>query len=168
MAAPSPRLAALKALLTSARELAQTLESDPTLRRVLRALACLPPEDREILANALERGAASRRINDAFASLNGVRLRVNPNPRLYLRVVDGATPATAELDEEDIVPDIFLLMRRLPLLLAPQAQAAWHPALRSALEMLTAPQRETCLRFVDDVRALLVASAGESDGEPES
>jgi hypothetical protein len=46
MAAPSPRLAALKALLTSARELAQTLESDPALRRVLRALACLPPEDR--------------------------------------------------------------------------------------------------------------------------
>jgi hypothetical protein len=167
MAAPSPRLDALKALLTSARELAQTLESDPTLRRVLRALASLPPEDREILANALERGAASRRINDAFARLNGVHLRVNPNPRLYLRVVDGATPTSAGgLEEEDIVPDIFLLMRRLPLLLAPDAQAVWHPALQSALELLTPEQRDVCVRFVDDVRALLTPTTARD--EPES
>ena len=166
MAAPSPRLDALKALLTSARELAQTLESDPTLRRVLRALASLPPEDREILASALERGATSRRINEAFARLNGVRLRINPNPRLYLRVVDGATPASAgPLEEEDIVPDIFLLMRRLPLLLAPEAQAVWHPALQSALELLTPPQRETCLRFIDDLRALLVPAGERHDPE---
>jgi hypothetical protein len=166
MAAPSPRLDALKALLTSARELAQTLESDPTLRRVLRGLASLPPEDREILASALERGATSRRINEAFARLNGVRLRINPNPRLYLRVVDGATPTAAPLEEEDIVPDIFLLMRRLPLLLAPEAQAVWHPALQSALELLTPLQRETCLRFIDDLRALLVPAV-ERDA-PES
>ena len=166
MAAPSPRLDALKALLTSARELAQALESDPTLRRVLRALAHLPPEDREILASALERGATSRRINEAFARLNGVRLRINPNPRLYLRVVNGATPTSAgALEEEDIVPDIFLLMRRLPLLLKPEAQAVWHPALQSALELLTPEQRDTCLRFVDDLRALLVSTTGRSDPE---
>ena len=167
MAAPSPRLDALKALLTSARELAQTLESDPTLRRVLRALAHLPPEEREILASALERGATSRRVNEAFARLNGVRLRINPNPRLYLRVVDGAAPTSAgALEEEDIVPDIFLLMRRLPLLLKPEAQAVWHPALRSALELLTPEQHDTCMRFVDDLRALL-APTGER-GDPES
>jgi hypothetical protein len=166
MAAPSPRLDALKALLTSARELAQTLESDPTLRRVLRALAHLPPEEREILASALERGATSRRINEAFARLNGVRLRINPNPRLYLRVVDGATPTSAgALEEEDIVPDIFLLMRRLPLLLKPEAQAVWHPALQSALELLTPEQRDTCQRFVDDLRALLVPTTERSDPE---
>jgi hypothetical protein len=167
MAAPSPRLDALRALLTSARELAQALESDPTLRRVLRALAHLPPEDREILASALERGAASRRINEAFARLNGVRLRINPNPRLYLRVVDGQTPTSGGdgLEEEDIVPDIFLLMRRLPLLLKPEAQAVWHPALQSALEMLTTEQRDTCLRFVDDLRALLVPTTERSDPE---
>ena len=163
MAAPSPRLDALKALLTSARELAQTLESDPTLRRVLRALASLPPEDREILASVLERGAASRRINEAFERMNGVHLRVNPNPRLFVRVVDGETPASASgLEEEDIVPDIFLLMRRLPLLLTPKAQAVWQPALQSALELLTPEQGETCLRFVDVVRSLLVAP-GERD-----
>jgi hypothetical protein len=163
MATPSPRLVALKALLTSARELAQTLEADPTLRRVLRALASIPPEDREILASVLERGAASRRINEAFARLNGVRLRVNPNPRLYLRVVDGETPASAAgLEREDIVPDIFLLMRRLPLLLAPDARSVWHPALQDALALLTPEQRDVCVRFVDELRALLA-----TDGDPE-
>jgi hypothetical protein len=166
MAAPSPRLDALKALLTSARELAQTLESDPTLRRVLRALASLPPEDRDILASVLERGAASRRINEAFARLNGVRLRINPKPRLYLRVIDGETArAAATLEEEDIVPDILLLMRRLPLLLAPEAEAVWQPALRAALDLLTPPQRERCSRFVDEVRALLDAPPGGGDRE---
>jgi hypothetical protein len=167
MAAPSPRLAALKALLTSARELAQTLESDPTLRRVLRALASLPPEDRDILANVLERGAASRRINEAFARLNGVRLRINPKPRLYLRVVDGETPESAgTLEEEDIVPDIFLLMRRLPLILAPEARAVWQPALHAAFDLLTPSQRDRCVRFVDEVRALLDSPERGGDGEP--
>ena len=160
----SPRLDALKALITSARELAETLESDPALRRILRALAMLPPEDREILGAVLERGAARRRINESFARMNGVRLRINPNPRLFLRVMDtDAPPASPELDEEDIVPDILRLMRRVSLLLAPEAKAVWHPAVLAALEMLDPNEREQCVRFVDDVVALLASAARRDD-----
>src|SRR5262245_21887773 len=110
--AGSPRLDALKALLTSAQELTRGLSTDPVFHRVLEALTVFTPEDRQILAAALERAAAAMRINEAFARMNGVRLRLNPNPRLFLRVVDtdepGATPA---FEEEDIVPDVLRLMR---------------------------------------------------------
>jgi hypothetical protein len=167
MAAPSPRLDALKALLTSARELARMLEADPTLPRVLRALASIPPDDRETIASALERAAASRRVNEAFARMNGIRMHVNPNPRLYVRVVDAEPSASVDaLEEEDVVPDIFLLMRRVPMLLAPAGRAVWQPALRTAAALLTPAQRETCLRFVDDVRAFLVAD-GAAPPDPD-
>jgi hypothetical protein len=158
MATPGPRLDALKALLSSAQELAQTLEADATLRRVLRALASIPPDDRNTIARALERAAASRRVNEAFARLNGIRMHVNPNPRLYVRVVD-AEPSTSidAVEQDDIVPDIFLLMRRVPMLVAPAGRAVWEPALRAAAALLTPAQRETCVRFVDDVRSFLVA-----------
>src|SRR5262245_526198 len=156
MADASPRLDALKAHLTSARDLAQTLESDPTLRRVVRALTSLPPDDREVLAAALERGAASRRINESFARMNGVRLRINPNPRLFVRVVDPETPTSAAgLEEEDIVTDILLLMRGVNLFLAPQAQDVWKPAAREAFSHLSPEQRDACRKIVEELRALL-------------
>jgi len=163
----SPRLEALHALLASARELARTLQSDPTLPRVLQALASLAPEERAILATALERGAAARRINEGFARMNGIRLRINPNPRLFLRVVDTDEPVgTPELEEEDILPDVLRLMRRVPLLLAPESRAAWRPAVERALDMLTPRGREACLRFVEDVLAIVAPKvAGDTPGE---
>jgi len=163
----SPRLDALQALLTSAQDLARALQDDPTLARVLRALATLAPDEREILTRALERGTAQRRINDAFSRLNDVRLRVNPNPRLFLRVVDTGEPvATPTLEEEDILPDVLRLMRRVPLLLAAEAKAVWKPALEQGLELLSAGGRRTCLAFVDEVRAI-VAPRVAADPPPD-
>ncbi len=163
--AANPRLDALKALLTSAQELAHALETDPTIGRVLRALASLPPEDRQILAAVLERGAAQRRINESFARMNGVRLRINPKPRLFVRVMDTEPPpAEAKLDEEDIVPDVLRLMRRASLLLAPEAQAVWHPAVEQALGMLSPKEREDCIRLAHDVLALVTAPPGDVEG----
>jgi hypothetical protein len=162
----SPRFDALKALLTSAQELAQAIESDPTIRRVLRALASLPPEDREILATVLERAAASRRINESVMRMNGVHLRMNPNPRLFVRVIDADAPPEASTleEEEDLLPDVLLLLRRLGLLLAPGAHAALHSALVAALDMLSAQEREDCRRFVDDVAALVSRILPRDDG----
>jgi len=164
----SPRLDALQALLTSAQGLARALQDDPTLARVLRALATLAPDEREILARALERGTAQRRINDAFSRLNDVRLRINPNPRLFLRVFDtGAPVSTPTLEEEDILPDVLRLMRRVPLLLADQAKTVWKPALEQGLELLSARGRRACLAFVDEVRAI-VAPRVAADPPPDS
>jgi uroporphyrinogen-III synthase len=147
--AGSPRLDALKVLLASAQELTRGLEADPAVRRVLQALATFSPEERQILATALEHGAARFRINESFARMNGVRLRLNPHPRLFVRVVDTDEPeAPPPLEEEDIVPDILRLMRRVPLLLAPESSAIWRPAVLAAFAMLSPEGRDTCRRFV--------------------
>ena len=126
----SPRLDALEALLTSARDLAHALRDDPTLARVL-------------------------------------RLRINPNPRLFLRVIDTGEPvATPALEEEDILPDVLRLMRRAPLLLAAEAKAVWKPTIEHALELLSVRGRQACLAFVDEVRAI-VAPRVAADPPPD-
>lgn len=121
-----------------------------------------------MLAAALERGAAALGINDTFAAMNGVRLRINPNPRLFVRVVDTEDPGSAPaLEEEDIVPDVLRLLRRIPLLLAPEAQAVWHPAVARGLAMLSPKERDACRRFLQDVTHLVTPVLGEP-GDPPS
>jgi hypothetical protein len=163
----SPRLEALHALLTSAQQLAQTLKDDPTLPRLLRALASIPPEERATLASVLERETGARRINEGFAPLNGVRLHVNPNARLFVRVLDGEEPSgDPELEEHDILPEVLRLMQRVPLVLTPEAQAAWRPAVERALDMLPPRGRRACLRFAEDVRALIAARITTEPADP--
>lgn len=165
--AGNPRLDALKALLVSAEELVRGLSDDSLLHRVLAALAVFSPEDRQILTAVLERGAARLRINEAFARMNGVRLRLNPNPRLFLRVVDTEQPEPeGTLEEEDIVPDILRLMRRVPLLLTSEARAVWRPALVAALDLLPPERRAACLELVHEVLALTTKDAPPASGGP--
>lgn len=161
MPADAANLDALRALLESAKQLASALESDGTLRRIVHAVMTLDPDERDVLATALERGAAARRINETFAHMNGVHLRINPNLRLFLRVFDPDHPPDAiTLDEEDIVPDLLRLMRRVRLLLAPEAQVVWHPAVVEALGMLSDAERDACERFVREVSPLVTGSNG--------
>jgi hypothetical protein len=142
----TPRLGALSALLDSAHQLAQALESEPTIRRVLEALAVLPPDDRETLAVAIERGVAWRKLNQGVSEAIGVRLRVNPNPRLFIRVIDGKEPTTALVpDSDDVLISIFRVMRLAPILARDEARAAWEPAAEEALGMLTPDERQACL-----------------------
>jgi hypothetical protein len=152
----SPTLDALTILLASAQKLTDTLTTDPTLGRVLRALSRLPPDDREILAGALERGTAMHTVNDSLAPMSGVRLRMHPNPRLFLRVVDTREPsAPLALDAGDILPEVLRIMRRVRLVLAPEAKAVWQPVVREAVEMLSPKDVEACVALLNDVMALL-------------
>ena len=56
-------------------------------------------------ARVLERGSAQRKIDDAFARMNGVRLRLNPNPRLFVRVVDEVRAIVAPHVAADPTPE---------------------------------------------------------------
>jgi len=144
--AGSPRLDALSALLSSAKELAESLEADPIIGRVLQALASLPPDDRQTIARAIERGAAWRRVNETVSAANGVRLRANPNPRLFIRVVDGTQPTMPLApDPDDVLVGILRVLRLAPVLATDQARAVWEPAASEALEMLEPSERAACL-----------------------
>ena len=152
----SANLDALRILLASAQSLASTLEGDGALRRIIRAVAALTPEDRDVLAGALERAAATRWKTEIFGPVDGVHLRVNPHPRLFVRVHDADRSADAEaIDEEDLVPDVLRLMRRVRTFMTPASRQIWHPAVVDALGMLSDADRDACLQFVQDVVALI-------------
>jgi len=141
-----PRLDALSALLTSAQQLAQALASDPTIRRVVEALATLPPDDRDTLTAAIERGVNWRRVNESVSEVNGVRLVVNPNPRLFVRVVDGQEPAVPTSPEpEEVLIAIMRVLRRAPIVASDPARAVWEPAAEEALGMMSPAERHACL-----------------------
>ena len=143
--AGNSRLDALNALLTSAHQLAQALESEPLVARVLETLALLPPDDRETIATALERGVHWRRVNESVAEANGVRLRANPNPRLFIRVVDGQEPPKAlSPDPDDVLVGVLRVLRRGPVLATKGARVVWEPAMEEASRMLTPEERASC------------------------
>jgi hypothetical protein len=161
----SPKLDALRMLLSTAQELARVLSDDPVVGRLLRAMMSLQPDDRETLTVAIERGVAWRRTNEAVAGATGVRLRANPKPVLFVRVVDPA-PLEASLlpDTDDAVIGVLRLMRLARMLHSKPAQDVWRPAVAEALAMLDAGEREACVRFIEDVLSALVPAV--PDGEP--
>ena len=144
---------ALKVLLDSAQEMVTDLVSGPT-QRVVRALAAIPPDEREMIALALERATTAWQMNEAFHPLNHVRLRANPHAQLFVRVFDPVEPPPDS--SFDILPETLRLMRRLGIMNHPEAVAIWEPVVRSALEHLTPEERASCVGFLE--RALAVVS----------
>jgi hypothetical protein len=162
--AGNPRLDALNSVLVSAQQLIEALESDPLIGRMLAALAGLPPDDRQTLVTAIERGVAWRRVNESVSDVVGVRLRVNPNARLFVRVIDREAPkAPLPPEPEDVLISILRALRRAPIVAADAARAIWEPAAAAALEMLSPEERRACVRVVRTFLALLERIVGDDD-----
>src|SRR5262249_52634048 len=167
----SVKIEALKTLLDSARDIISDL-ADASMERALRALADLPAEERENVALALDRGVTAWRANEAFAPLHRVQMRANPHAQLFVRVFD-PVPEPA-FEQSDIVPETLRIMKRLGVLLHPEALAIWEPAVASALPMLTAEEWTSCVRFLEQVLAAIKArkpdpeesQARNADAEP--
>jgi hypothetical protein len=165
------KIEALKTLLDSARDLVADL-ADGSMERALRALADLPAEEREGVALALERAVTAWRANEAFAPLHRVRMRANPHAQLFVRVFDPVPEPPFE--QRDIVPETLRIMKRIGVLLHPEARPIWELAVASALPMLTVEEWTNCVRFLEDVLAAVTArkpdpkesDAGDADGAP--
>ena len=163
--AGNPRLDALSALLASAKQLAEALEADPIIGRVLQSLAGLPPDDRQTIAQAIERGTAWRRVNETVSAANGVRLRANPNPRLFIRVVDGTQPTMPlSPDPDDVLVSILRVLRLAPWVATDEARAVWEPAASEALGMLEPNELQACLAVGRSAIALIEAMIASLDG----
>ena len=152
---------ALTELLTSAREIVSDLANGST-QRALRALASIPPEQRDGIAAVLERASVAWRTNEAFAHLHQTRLRLNPHAQLFVRVFDPVPEPTHE--DPDVLPETLRVMRRLGLLLTPEARASWEPSVTAALEILTPEERDACVTFL--VRALELVQTGPDPTRP--
>ena len=154
------KIEALKTLLDSARTIVDDL-ADGSMERALRALADLPAEERGVIALALDRAVTAWRANEAFVPLHRVQMRANPHAQLFLRVFD-PVPVQA-FEQSDVVPETLRIMKRLGVLIHPEARAIWEPAIASALPMLTAEEWTNCVQFLED--ALTAVSARKPDSE---
>jgi hypothetical protein len=154
------KIEALKTLLDSARAIVDDL-ADGSMERALRALADLPAQERGVIALALDRAVTAWRANEAFAPLHRVQMRANPHAQLFVRVFD-PVPVQA-FEQSDIVPETLRIMKRLGVLIHPEALAIWEPAIASALPMLTAEEWTNCVQFLE--HALAAVSARKPDSE---
>jgi hypothetical protein len=146
----------LKLLIASALELVSDLARVPT-RRVISALAMIPPDQRDAIVTALERAAVTWRQSEAFTHLHNVRLRANPNAQLFVRVFDPVEEPKKE--DFDLLPEAIRLMRRLGVSMHPELRAVWEPALVAACQNVTAEERGDCIRFLRRSLALVTEHA---------
>ena len=165
----SAQLTALAALLETARDLVGELAKDANVARLLRAFLRLAPDEREVIAGAFERAIAWRKVNESLAPIAGVHLRANPNPRLFVRVVDpddSTRPLTPDADE--VLVGTLRILRHARVMLVPEARQVWEPALTSAFDLLEPREQAACVAFAEDVARILrdLATAAETAGEP--
>ena len=160
---------ALMALLQTARDLVADLANDGSTAKLMQAFHRLDPHEREVLATAFDRAVSWKKVNEGVAPINGVHLRVNPNPRLFVRVVEpDPEPHTLSPDLDELLVGTLRILRQAHLMQTPEARAVWEPAIVAALELLDREEWAGCAaiveRFVEILRAHPSASA-PSEGE---
>jgi hypothetical protein len=146
---------ALKLVIDSARKLVADLAHGST-QRALHALALIPPDERAVIATALERAAVTWQQSEAFNVVNQIRLRANPNAQLFVRVFDDV-PKPAPQDF-DLFPEAVRVIRRLGVSMHPELVAVWEPALVAALGIVTPEERADCVRFLEHTLAVIAAA----------
>jgi len=150
-----PELDTLKLLINSALDIVTDLAHGST-HRAIRALAAIPPDERSVIATALERAAVTWQQNEAFNTVTQTRVRANPNAQLFVRVFDDV-PEPAPQDF-DLLPEAVRIMRRVGVTMLPELRAVWEPAFIGALELVTPEERADCVRFLERVLALIAAT----------
>jgi hypothetical protein len=150
-----PDLENLRLLINSALELVTDLAHGST-HRAIRALAAIPPEERSVIATALERAAVTWEQNEAFNTLNRIRVRANPNAQLFVRVFDDVPDPTPE--DFDLLPEAVRIMRRVGVSMRPELRAVWEPAFLAALDIVTPEERANTVRFLEHLLALVAAA----------
>jgi hypothetical protein len=150
-----PDIDALKILLDSAHELVADLAHGST-QRAISALARIPPDQRDVIATALEKAAVSWQQSEAFGSVHNIRLRANPHAQLFVRIFDPVEEPPK--DDLDLLPEALRVMRRLGVSMHPELRAVWERAVVAARDMLTPDERADTIRFLQ--RALALVSEG--------
>ena len=83
------KMEALRALLKTAAHIVEALAADPVRERLLRVYEKVPMQDRAALLDVLEREVSFRLATRGEGrAITGCGARINPNARLYLRVID--------------------------------------------------------------------------------
>jgi hypothetical protein len=140
----------LAALLGAASNILDELAGDQ-IGRLLDAFSKFPAGDRETILLVFEREARSRELAETCAEATGLTLRLNPNARLYVRVVEQAPPP---IEHEKMVVASVRSMRMLHAVIDP-IRDRWRAAMREAIRMLEPEELAGVARFNRDMVALV-------------
>jgi hypothetical protein len=155
---------ALKVIIESAQVLIADLAHGST-QRAIGALAQIPPDQRDVIATALERAAVAWGQSEAFTHLHSIRLRANPHAQLFVRIFDPVEePAKEDLD---LLPEALRVMRRLGVSMHPELRAVWEPAVLAAREILTPDELADCIRFLQTALVLVSGVPAVEQAHPE-
>jgi hypothetical protein len=146
-----------KILLASAQELIGTLTSDPTFGRVLRALARLPPDDRE---PSLRRSSAARRFGASRQHRAHQRdaTPIHPNPRLFVRVLDPTTVDAAGARSGRRAAEVFGSCGAVHLVHT-RGEGRWQPVVAQAVRHAVVEDLEACVALMHDVIELVTPAS---------
>jgi hypothetical protein len=133
----------LRETLRAARNLLRKLTGDPLLLRLLDVYSRTPAEDREVLVGVLEREVSLRAMSAANArtTRDGFQLgigvtRINPNARLYVRVLE-PSPAPRYVSREEMMQATLRLARATYLTLSTtEHESDWRQGIRDGLAHL--------------------------------
>jgi len=161
---PPDTLSTLQNVLASAARLARDIAADPLVSRLLDIVNRMPPEDREVVVNVLEREVDLRNLSKEApsGSLSGLNVtKPNPNARLYFRVAD-SEPAPYVVPEE-IVQAVIRAARVLRRASGRGSDLAsvWEPAMVEGLRRIEAEDRQM-LRWYH-TRILQILDEAERD-----
>ena len=155
-------LAALQALLDSARGLVGGLARDPLLDRILRAFSMLPEADREPILRVVERDATWCRIVEETSGATGITVRPNPHASLYLHVLDEVSSAPLARDLDVIRLGIGRFVHLLPLFFQEGVHAQWTASARELIRASDTELRRLGIRLAREVLALIAEVEAES------
>jgi hypothetical protein len=149
----------LSALLGAASNILEELSGE-SIGRLLDVFTKFPPEDRDTILLILEREARSRKLAEATAETTGLTLRLNPNTRLYVRVVEHAPPP---VEDEKMVVASVRSMRMVHAVIDP-IRDRWRAAMREAIRMLTPEERAGIVRFNRDMLSFVEEAERDDSG----
>jgi hypothetical protein len=149
------QLAELTEVLEVAARLADTLGGEGTVGRVVEAFRLMPLEDREVIADIIEREVQARRLSLATEVATGQSMHPNPNARLYLRSHEKASLERNLLERHELMLAMLAGMRLTPLLLVPDIHDAWLEGTRGAIDHLDAAERQAAAKLLREVLALV-------------
>jgi hypothetical protein len=166
--AAATRLDALRAILTSAHDLAARLATDPLLERLLSVFSRLPDPDRSVILGVLERDATWCRIVEQTADSTGITVRANPHASLFVHVFDHALPSTEPLRRDiDVIRfGIERFIHLVPLFFQDGVHEQWMASARELARDLDPELLAYTERLAREVLAL-VADAG-ADAPPQA
>jgi hypothetical protein len=145
-----------------AAQLTDAIAGDPTIQRVIEAFRLMPFEDREIVADVIEREVQARRLSIASEVATGQSMHPNRSARLYLRSHEKVAFPRNLLERDEFMLAMLAGMRAAQLLLVPEIHAAWIDGTRGALEHLEPSARRAASLLLREALALVEEAEGST------